>query len=71
MLRGFDRGQVAEAVQRALHTLSCPDEATITAARLRSLKFDVVLRGLDRTQVADHLDLLADRLDGVESHTNS
>ena len=32
-------------------------------------EFDVVLRGYDRNQVADYLDLLADRIDDAEPHT--
>lgn len=64
VLRGFDRTQVADVIERGLRALVSPASATTSAEQLRAPGFDVVLRGLDRGQVLDYLGLLADRLDG-------
>ncbi|MFL1437323.1 DivIVA domain-containing protein [Nocardiopsis protaetiae] len=78
ILRGYDRVQVADLLYRAMATLSAGTgvpspveipEGTlpITAAELASAEFDVVLRGFDRTQVADWIDDLVRELARLEA----
>ncbi|MEU0488468.1 DivIVA domain-containing protein [Nocardiopsis sp. NPDC006139] len=82
VLRGYDRVQVADLAHRALAALSAGTGAPpaarapeggepITSAELASARFDVVLRGYDRTQVGDWMDGVARELALLESRDGS
>jgi DivIVA domain-containing protein len=78
VLRGYDRVQVTDLADRAFAALAAGNGAAppaglpegtppITAAELAAVEFDVVLRGFDRTQVADWFDGVARELAALES----
>lgn len=80
VLRGYDRVQVADLLDRAFATLTArtgvpaPVEVPagtphIASGELASARLDVVLRGYDRTQVADLLNDLAQRIARSEAHS--
>ncbi|CAL9511625.1 hypothetical protein SUDANB121_03670 [Nocardiopsis dassonvillei] len=78
VLRGYEREQVSELLDRAFATLSArtgvpapfgtpPEAPPVTSAELASARFDVVLRGYDRVQVSDTLNDLARRIARTEA----
>ncbi|WP_306369073.1 DivIVA domain-containing protein [Nocardiopsis sp. CC223A] len=80
VLRGYERTQVSDLLDRAYATLTArtgvaapvavpPGTATVTADELASARFDVVLRGYDRAQVADALNDLARRIARAEARS--
>ncbi|MFD6095444.1 DivIVA domain-containing protein [Nocardiopsis flavescens] len=82
ILRGYDRVQVTDLLHRAIVTLAAgtgerpraeiPAGTTaVTAAELASARFDVVLRGYDRTQVAGWIEDLARDIALLEARTGN
>ncbi|GAA3733897.1 DivIVA domain-containing protein [Salinactinospora qingdaonensis] len=67
-MRGYARDQVVPLVERIIATLearqgAAPPEQPVTSAEVQQTRFDVVLRGFNRTQVKEYLASVAGLLD--------